>query len=73
MKQIVLNIPDSKYAAFINHIRSKFSYIQIKENKVKYKESITKEDDDSEILLLSEKGLSEDWLSNEDNRWDEVL
>jgi len=26
-----------------------------------------------ELMLLSEKSLSEDWLSDNDNRWDEVL
>lgn len=35
MKQVVINIPDNKYLDFINHIRSKFSDIQIfKTNEV---------------------------------------
>ncbi len=26
-----------------------------------------------EVTLMSEKALSEDWLSEEDNRWDKIL
>ena len=74
MKQIVLNIPDNKYHAFIKHIKSKFADIQIKEKKSKAKKEITEEEDSTyETMLLSEKSLAEDWLSDEDNRWDEVL
>ena len=68
MKQVVLNIPDNKYLAFISHIKSKFADIQIKEEKSK-----TKDDSTYETMLLSEKSLAKDWLSDEDNRWDEVL
>jgi hypothetical protein len=42
MKKVVLNIPDNKYLAFINHVRSKFTDIQIKEKKSKTKEVIEK-------------------------------
>jgi hypothetical protein len=74
MKQVVLNIPDSKYLAFINHVKSKFADIQIKEKKSRAKEEITEEEDSPyETMLLSENSLAEDWLSDEDNRWDEVL
>ncbi|MFP4026140.1 MAG: hypothetical protein ACLFVR_16585 [Thiohalospira sp.] len=72
MKQVVLNIPDNKYLAFISHVKSKFSDIQIKEKKSNTKD-ITEEDSTYETMLLSEKSLAEDWLSDEDNRWDEVL
>jgi hypothetical protein len=72
MKQVVLNIPDNKYLAFISHIKSKFADIQIKEKKSKTKEVI-EEDSTYETMLLSEKNLAKDWLSDEDNRWDEVL
>jgi hypothetical protein len=72
MKQVVLNIPDNKYLAFINHIKSKFADIQIKEKKSKPYD-VTEDDNTYEIMLLSEKSLAEDWLSDEDNRWDEVL
>jgi len=74
MKQIVLNIPDNKYLAFIEHIKNRFADIQIKEKKstTKTKKEI---DEDSAwgTMLLSEKSLAKDWLSEEDNRWDEVL
>ena len=72
MKQVVLNIPDNKYLAFINHVKSKFVDIQIKEKKSKAKD-VAEEDSTYEAMLLSEKSLAEDWLSDEDNRWDEVL
>jgi predicted transport protein len=73
MRQIVLNIPDNKYLAFIKHIKSKFADIQIKEKKLKVNEDMIKEDSDYEIMVLSEKSLAEDWLSDEDKRWDNVL
>ena len=72
MKQVVLNIPDNKYLDFINHLKSKFADIQIKENKTK-DINLIEEDSFYETMLLSEKSLAEDWLSGEDERWDEVL
>lgn len=72
MKQIVINIPDNKYLAFLSHIKNKFSDIQIKEKKTKVVETID-EENTYETMLLSEESLSEDWLSDEDNRWDKVL
>lgn len=73
MKQVVINIPENKYLAFIKHIKGKFGDVQIKEKKSKIQEEINTEDTDYEIMLLSEKSLAEDWLSVEDNRWDNVL
>jgi hypothetical protein len=73
MKQIVIDIPDNKYLAFISHIKSKFADIQIREKKSKVKENIFNEDSALQTMLLSEKSLAEDWLSDEDNKWDEVL
>lgn len=71
MKQVVINIPDSKYLAFINHIRSRFADIQIEDSNTK--RDYIEDDSTYENMLLSEKSLEEDWLSDEDNRWDEVL
>ncbi len=73
MQRVVIDIPDNKYLAFIKHIRNKFTDIKIKEKKSKAKENIIDEDSTYETMLLSEKSLAEDWLSDEDNRWDEVL
>lgn len=73
MRQVVLNIPDNKYLAFIKHMKSKFADIQIKEKKSKVNEDMIIEDSDYEIMVLSEKSLAEDWLSDEDKRWDDVL
>lgn len=72
MKQVTLNIPDEEYIAFLSHIKSKFSDIQIKEKKA-ISDQLIGEDSTFETMLLSEEGLAEDWLSDEDNRWDEVL
>ncbi len=72
MKRVVLNIPDNKYLAFINYIKSKFTDIQIEDKNVKTKKG-TDDNSSYEIMLLSEKSLAEDWLSDEDCRWDEVL
>lgn len=38
-----------------------------KNNKVKMKANI------EEVTLISQESLSEEWLSEEDNRWDKVL
>ena len=74
MKEIVLNIPDNKYLAFINLIKSKFTDIQIKERKsAPHKKKMYQKDSTFEMMFLSEKSLAEDWFSDEDNRWDEVL
>ena len=73
MKQVVINIPDNKYLAFINHIRSRFTDIQIEEKYSKTKKDDFEDDSTYESMLLSEKSLAEDWLSDEDNKWDEVL
>jgi hypothetical protein len=72
MKQLILNIPDHKYSAFINFLKSKFSDIHIKSTYNKTSE-VKEEEGLYEISLLSEKSLAEDWLSDEDERWDEVL
>ena len=72
MKQIVLNIPDHQYRDFIRFIRSRFSDIRIGEENSGAPE-LAEEDNIYASMLLSEKSLAEDWLSDEDQRWDEVL
>ncbi len=37
------------------------------------KEKSEKVSDIDEVTLMSEQALAEDWLSEEDNRWDKVL
>lgn len=73
MKQLIINIPDNKYLAFLDHIKSKFSDIKIEEKKSAFTEEVAEEESVYEIMILSEKSLAKDWLSEEDNRWDEVL
>jgi hypothetical protein len=74
MKKIVLNIPDDKYFAVIRYIKSKFSDIHIEEKEsMRGKYKVEEEDNTTETLLLSEKSLAEDWLSDDDSRWDELF
>ena len=73
MKQVIITIPDNKYLAFLKHVKTKFSDIQITEKKRSQKKDMVEEDSFSETMLLFERSLAEDWLSDEDNRWDEVL
>ena len=74
MKQIVINIPENIYSSFIDHIKRKFANIQIKEHQSTLKSKSTIDYNNSmEISLLSEDSLAEDWLTDEDNRWDKVL
>ena len=56
----------------MGHIKRKFSNIQIKEKKSSHN-SYVEDEITNETSLLSENSLAEDWLSDEDNRWDEVL
>jgi hypothetical protein len=72
MIKVTLNVPDKEYNRFIDHIKRKFSNIQIKEKKSS-DNSYTEDEIPNETYLLSEKSLAEDWLSDEDDKWDEVL
>ncbi len=69
-----LNLSPEQYNELQEDVKNsrKFADIQIKEKKSKTK-NVIEEDNTYETMLLSEKGLAEDWLSDEDNRWDEVL
>jgi hypothetical protein len=73
MKQVILIIPDNKYHDFINHIRNRFTDIKIKEKNTESKNVVAEDKNTYETTLLSETSLAEDWLSDDDNRWDEVL
>ncbi len=74
MRQVVINIPEKKYPAFIDHIKSRFADISIKEQgSTSKKKGTPLRKLPSESSLLSEISLSEDWLSDDDNRWDDVL
>ena len=74
MRQVVLYIPDDKYHTFIAHIKRKFTGIQIKEKPTVTEENIVAEEIGVyDTMRLSEKSLAEDWLSDEDSRWDKVL
>ena len=71
MKQIVINVPEDKYQEFLNHIKEKFSDIQISKTDEDIKNYELS--DAYESMLLSEKSLAEEWLSDKDNRWDDLL
>ena len=49
-----------KYISFIKSIKPK-TQIETKDTQI------------DEVTLISERSLSEEWLSDEDNRWDLVL
>lgn len=72
MKQIILNIPENKYPEIIKRLKHEFSDIEIREN-LPDKNIANEEQSDYDIQVLSEKSLADEWLSDEDNRWDEVL
>jgi hypothetical protein len=80
MVRIVIEIPDHRVAFFMELIKNlgikkvqKLSDMEKREQKTNVKESKTDEENIDETIILSEKNLAEDWLSEEDNRWDEVL
>ena len=79
MARIIIDIPDNKLA-FVLELLKNLGIKKVrtisgdrvrKENK--QSEDYINKDTEDEILLISEKSLAEDWLSDEDNRWDEVL
>ena len=73
MKKVVLTIPDKDYPALLKLIRNNFQHIRIQEKTLQEYSKNESDDDTLEVMLLSEPGLAEDWLSDEDKRWDEVL
>jgi hypothetical protein len=80
MARIVIDIPDHRVAFFMELIKNlgikkvyKLSDKEIKDRQTKVKEYKIDVDNIDETVLLSENSLAEDWLSDEDSRWDEVL
>jgi len=57
----------------LSNTLKEFTDIQIKEKRSKVNKDMIIEDSDYDIMVLSEKSLAEDWLSDEDKRWDNVL
>ncbi len=72
MKQIILNIPENKYPEILKRLKHEFSDIEIRESLLD-RNIANEEQSNYDIQVLSEKSLAEEWLSDEDNRWDEVL
>ncbi len=79
MARIIIDIPDNKVAFMLELVKNlgikkvqTISVNQVQKEKKKSKE-YKMEDAEDETLLISERSLAEDWLSAEDNRWDEVL
>jgi hypothetical protein len=72
MKQIILNIPENKYPEILKRLKHEFSDIEIRESLLE-RNIANEEQSNYDIQVLSEKSLAEEWLSDEDNRWDEVL
>lgn len=72
MKQIILNIPENKYPEILKRLKHEFSDIEIRESLLD-RNIANEEQSNYDIQVLSEKSLADEWLSDEDNRWDEVL
>lgn len=72
MKELTLSIPEKSYSAFLKLLKNKFSEIQIK-NYPNLKVEGDYTQDDKDLLFFAEQNLAEDWNSDEDKRWDEVL
>ena len=66
--QFVITIDNKVTPDYALNFLKKVSFIKaIKPKKEKTKSGI------DEVTLMSEKSLAEDWLSDEDDRWDKVL
>ena len=69
-KQFVITIDDKVSVDFALDFLKNINFIKsIRPRKKNEKKDLQTD----EITLLSEKTLMEDWLSEEDNRWDQVL
>lgn len=70
--QFVITIDNNIQPSYALDFFRKINFVKsIRQKKLNKKE--IEEDSTCETMLLSEKSLAEDWLSDEDNRWDEVL
>lgn len=63
--KILLDVKENK-VDFILELLNNFSFVKAKTV------TPTKPDID-EVLLMAEESLAEEWLSEDDNRWDKVL
>lgn len=69
-QQFVITIDDNVSRDFALNFFKNVNFIKsIKPKKDKGKKMVEVD----EVTLMSEKSLAEDWLSDEDNRWDKVL
>lgn len=69
-KQFVITIDDKVSVDFVLDFLKNINFIK---SIRPHKKNGTKDSQTDEITLLSEKTLMEDWLSEEDTRWDQVL
>jgi len=69
-QQFVITINDNVSRDFALNFFKNVNFIKsIKPKKDKGKKMVEVD----EVTLMSEKSLAEDWLSDEDDRWDKVL
>jgi hypothetical protein len=68
--QFVITIDNKVSMDFVMNFLKSISFVKSIEPRKHKRKSKTNID---EVTLLAEKTLSEDWLSDEDNRWDKVL
>ena len=68
--QFVITIDDHVSRDFALSFLKNVNFIK----SIKYQDEKGHEDlNIDEVTLMSEQALSEDWLSDEDNRWDKLL
>jgi hypothetical protein len=68
--QFVITIDNRVSPDFVINFLKSINFVKSIEQKKNKRKSKT---DIDEVTLLAENTLSEEWLSDEDNRWDKVL
>lgn len=68
--QFVITIDNKVSPDFVMNFLKSINFVKSIEQKTNKRKSKT---DIDEVTLIAEKTLSEEWLSDEDNRWDKVL
>ena len=68
--QFVITIGDNVSSDFVVNFLKNISFIKAVKPKNSKKKNKIEIDD---VTLLSQNSLSEEWLSDDDNRWDKLL
>jgi hypothetical protein len=68
--QFVITIDDQVFKEFAINFLKKVSFIKSIKFRNEKSEKVLNVD---EVTLISQEALAEDWLSEDDNRWDNLL